>query len=40
MLALDFVKRVAERVQEVFVSSSNGSIEVELDGGLRFADCR
>ncbi len=34
-LALDFVKGVAERVQEVFVGSNDSSVKIEFDDGLR-----
>ena len=39
MLALDLVERVAERVQEILVGGDDGAVEVELDHGLRLAEC-
>ena len=40
MLALDFVQRVAERVEEVLVGGADRAVHVELDHRLRLADRR
>ena len=39
VLALDFFKPIAHRVEEILVGGDDGAIQVKFDHGLRFADC-
>ena len=40
MLALDFLEPITERVEEILVGGDDRPVHLELDHGLRFADCR
>jgi hypothetical protein len=39
MFVVDLIERIADRAEETIVRGDDGAVEIELDDGLRSADC-